>query len=684
MGRFRKLSSGIAVFCLVSLALELTACGGGGGSSGPPAPVTVNISPSTASLTLGSTLQFNASALQNKQVIASTFTFHSSNTKALSIAPSGLACAGTWDSRFIVCNPGETGVVQVTASGSGATSTAANVYVHPQVTGITITPVNPPSIACLSQNLTEVFQASVSSSGTDITSLVGPLNWGLVDGTVGKISTTATGLQPNQVQVTANQPGLTHVFAAVGNFNGTGPTFETCAVNSISLAVSSSGAKSLQVSPGASTALTATVIDSQGNPNTAANLTWYSSQTGAATAKPGSVTAVGAGGAAIAASCAPPNCNVSLQPIFSGNVVGVTVTGSTNTSTIYVTSTGCGNASGCQSMLVPITSNNDTAGTAVTVPHTPNSVAFNATTGFFGTASGLEQLSLTNNTFSLSNTIRGKVLALSPDGKLLVVSNTSVSPNVVNIFHTDTGSVTSLLLSGVTAAAFSPDSVKAYLVGGSNLYVYSTREPLRIISLSTAANGAAFLTTGSFGFLAGGTASAVNVFANCDNSQPPGPNDTAPITGTPTHIVSVPDSAAVLAVNTPGITTIPVTTDAVGCPPSISVGTPVFHDFAQGPFAAKQLLVSSDGTRAYVISNLPSVLVYEIGSGLVSTIPLASTPTPLSAVLTVKGNALYVGANDGKVHHLDTAAQSDVKQIPVTLCSGASVTCQPDLLALKP
>src|SRR5919201_2162472 len=171
------------------------------------------------------------------------------------------------------------------------------------------------------------------------------------------------------------------------------------------------------------------------------------------------------------------------------------------------------------------------------VPRNP--VLFNTSTGFLGTPGGLQQFSLANNTFTANNTIRGKVLAVSPDGKLVAVSDTTHNPNVVNILHTDASTVTPLLLSGVTAAAFSPDSVKAFLVGGSNLYVYSKTEPLRIIPLTAPAADATFLTTGSFGFLAGGASSSVTTFANCNNSRPAAPNDAAPIAGAATQIASL-------------------------------------------------------------------------------------------------------------------------------------------------
>ena len=37
-----------------------------------------------------------------------------------------------------------------------------------------------------------------------------------------------------------------------------------------------------------------------------------------------------------------------------------------------------------------------------------------------------------------------------------------------------------------------------------------------------------------------------------------------------------------------------------------------------------QMVVTTDGTKAYIVSNLPTVLVYNVTTGATSTIPLAN------------------------------------------------------------
>ena len=79
-----------------------------------------------------------------------------------------------------------------------------------------------------------------------------------------------------------------------------------------------------------------------------------------------------------------------------------------------------------------------------------------------------------------------------------------------------------------------------------------------------------------------------------------------------------------------------------------------------------------------------------------SFISLAGNATPLSASLTPAGNLLFVGADDGTVHVIDTTTLADTQQITFpypsnALCYGpgnppmqAPVTCLPDLVVVRP
>lgn len=684
MSRISKLGSCAASAWLLVLILGSLGCGHYSSSNSTPPTVTVALSPSpTASMNLGSTLQFNATVTVNKSVITTPITFISKNPNVLSFAPSGLACAGTWDKSFIVCNPGSSGVVNVLANGFGTASSVTKVYVHPQVTNIQATAVNPPSVGCISQNQTETFQATVLSGTTDITPFVGPLTWSVLDSTVAKTSTT--GLRPNQVQLTANQPGLTQVFAGTSQVNGQPANFETCPVQTLSVATDT-GSNTLSLANKTTSLLQATVVDTQGVAISLSGLTWISSQPGVATSKTSSVTSVNPGGAAVFPVCSPPGCNVHLSPIYSSNVVSTTVTGTAAAETVYVTSTGCFGAASCTTSLIPINTQTNATGTAITLPNAPNSflIDSNGTNAYLGTAFGMKILALSAGTFQNANSITGKVLAVSPDGTQVIVANTTSNPNVVTVFNSKTGSATPFLLTGVTAAVFSPDSTTAYMFAGSKMSVLSTTQPLQTITLPGPATDAAFLTTGTFGFV-GSTPSTVSLFNGCNNAAPASPNTATVSTfSTPSLLAPLPNASTIVAVTSPGFNTITASTTAAGCPPPVTVSTPPFHDFSQGAFTPKQVLVSSDGTRLYVISDLSKILVYDFPSASAHVIQLIPSATPLAGALTLSGSDLYVGASDGMVHHLDTVHLQDVGQIAVSLCSNTAVSCPPNVVALRP
>src|SRR5207302_7517981 len=65
---------------------------------------------------------------------------------------------------------------------------------------------------------------------------------------------------------------------------------------------------------------------------------------------------------------------------------------------------------------------------------------------------------------------------------LFVCTNCSSSSRTVTTFQ----------ISGATAAAFSPDNLKAYILAGNKLYVYSKLDPLQTIDLGGAGNDVAF------------------------------------------------------------------------------------------------------------------------------------------------------------------------------------------------
>src|SRR5271157_109389 len=117
--------------------------GGCGGHKPPgvsPFPARVTLTPGgNTSLQLGGIFIFTASAQNSSNsTVSASFTYMSSDTSILNIAPNGVACAGHWDAAYANCTPGNTGVVQVTASALGATSVPTYVFVHPLIDNIIV------------------------------------------------------------------------------------------------------------------------------------------------------------------------------------------------------------------------------------------------------------------------------------------------------------------------------------------------------------------------------------------------------------------------------------------------------------------------------------------------------------------------------------------------------------------
>lgn len=679
-----------------------------------PIPVSISLSPgNNISMELGTNQTFSGTVRNaTNNVIPEPVAYQSSNTAVLTIAVNGLACAGTWDSLNFpqICTPGAIGVAQVTATAKGVSSPPTTVYVHQHIDSIVATPIPgqvPGYLPCLSKDLTFNFQANAFSRGADITFSVGPFSWQAQNSNVVGLNVVSptnpiNNLLPGQVQLTAKTPGITSIYASINGVNSLPLDITTCAVQSILLVVDGTNGGIFTVSRNTSKVITPTVIDSQGTTITGVPLTWCSSQPGSVSVGTNcgtnaalSVTASTplAGGSTVIATCTPPNCNVgltptSLPPIYPMDVVRliVTATGSTaSSSVVYAASTGCSTAKGCVSIIIPITAPANTLGNAISLPATPNSFVFDplGTTAYLGTdfsfsnSQGLMIVALSKSgaPVTVARSVTGKILTISPDGKKVIVSDTKSSPNQVFVFDTASSSAITLPITGATAAVFSPDALKAYIVAGSSLFVYSTLDPLHPtpLNISAPVNDVTFLADGAFAYVAGGsTTTGVTAFRTCDDGQAVSPNTSF----TPSFIKSLADATGLIAVDAPNISLIGVDTTPVGCPPTVTNGPVASFPLGEGIFIPTQLILSPDGLRAYVLTDrVGSIIVFDIANQVASSIALTGSPLPLQASLSTDGSRLYVAANDGAVHVLDTLGGTDLVQItfptnPTTLLGG--------------
>ncbi len=359
------------VVLIVVLVAALALCVGcGGGSSSSTAANSIIVSPASLSLNQGDVLGLTATVLDSsgspvanpKAVVWTT-----SNANVATVtSDSGGVCGGIWDSNHVVCAPGTVGTATITAT-SGSLTASATIYVHKKVDRVVI---STPTGACKSMGQTLQLTATALSSGTDVTSTVGPFTWSVGSPAVATID--ANGI------LTASAPGQTPIYASISNITSVPVTYTTCAVKSIHIHVSGAPDTAFTLgSIGATQTLAADVTDTAGNTITP-TLTWASNgpgiismstptgTTGAASTSTQTATGNTPGVTGVVAECAL-NCNYNLTPVYSDVAVG-TVSG-TNATTVYVTGTGT-------TSLIPIDTGTNTAATAITLPDKPNSFIF--------------------------------------------------------------------------------------------------------------------------------------------------------------------------------------------------------------------------------------------------------------------------------------------------------------------
>src|SRR5208282_843534 len=103
----------------------------------------------------------------------------------------------------------------------------------------------------------------IGGKNVDITGTVGPVVWLSKNNGVVTTSTTLSGLQPNQVQVTAKTPGITELFATVSGVTSSPFPYTTCLVQAIWLQIGGQGQQgnTITVNNGGSVPVTAVVVD---------------------------------------------------------------------------------------------------------------------------------------------------------------------------------------------------------------------------------------------------------------------------------------------------------------------------------------------------------------------------------------------------------------------------------------
>lgn len=775
-------STGILIVLAICLAASLTACvGKNTGSGGGGGVQTVTLSPGgNQSIDIGAIQTYSATAKNalGQTVVASTIQFTvtsgNSNPAPISITSFGAACAGSWDSTGTICSPGVPGIALITATVEGVSSAPTTVYVHQHIDSIQVSAVSPPLHDCFSQGQTWDYQAiAYDISQHDITNTVGPLIWSTSNPNVLTVN-NITGLLPNQTQVTAKTPGRTQLVASVSGTTSAPLTtpFTTCLVSTIRLQIEGGSGNSFTINNGGSKTIKATVVDTLGATLASPPLVWSSSNPEVAnfssasnTTGTNSVTArSNQGGATISAACTPPTCNIGVLPglpvyASGGNLpngepgygaISANITATKPpTYTAWAATMDCGTGLGCSSITFAVTPGTKPIGASASVPRTPNSMMFNEQGAriYFGSDQGLMFLDVGGSTptvvpVSASPTpcnvsLCGTVLAVSPDGNRVVVSDGNSVPHQVYIFNassTSTAPVDLILPSGTaTAAAFSPDEMKIFIMTDAGIvYVYSSVDALTPVSVATSATDVAFSADGSFAFAAGTPAKQVSAFATCDLSDMGDISNPAALTSTPLKIVPAQEvqdvvinttqsvvTQNVIALEPPNIQTLTAKYIA-GAPLDHGIfvcNTPAFYpdhtgfsagpplNLGQGNFVPLYMRVVGNGSQVIVVGkNIPAVLVVDLNQQTTTPIALVNNGLPLAASSSTDGSQVFVAACDaysqsdptqctsGSVHIINTLSGGDFQQVPYvnintnnSMCNQPNAPpCFPNLIAIKP
>src|SRR6266699_1844702 len=281
------------------------------GPTAPTAVASVTVSPATASIWVGQTLQLTATPKDSVggTLIGRTVTWTSSNTSVATVSSSGLVTSGM------------VGTATITAASEGKAGGAALTVTSVPVASVALSP------ATASIRVGQTVQLSATPKDSTGSTLTGrTVTWGSGDTTVARVSTSGlvTGVAQGSATITATSEGKTSTAAI---------TVTTVPVASVAVSPTTA---SIEV--GQTVQLAAMPKDSAGAALTGRTVTWTSSNTSVATvSSSGLVTGSGAGTATITATSegktgsaavtvAPvPVASVALSPATASIQVGQTV-----------------------------------------------------------------------------------------------------------------------------------------------------------------------------------------------------------------------------------------------------------------------------------------------------------------------------------------------------------------------
>jgi hypothetical protein len=652
------------------------------------------------------------------------------------VAPTtGKLCAGTWNRNsgagiadFTTCNPtNKTGEVFVVATGGGVSSNPLPIFVHPVVTGVVLgnpTPTEncstdpdpssnccplaaqatvtaPPYLAgsCLSQGTTgqlvaRVYQNATTNPADNITCQVGHLSY--TAQTTGVVSIDENGV------ATAQAPGSTIVNASLANAASSAGFFSTCPPASIQLTIPNStgtgGQTSVVVNQNNTQPITTVVTDTNGTILTGLSLEFVSTApTTIPAASGGTVTPLFPGAASITAICQPPSCNSSSfnqiglfgngKPITS-NPISVTTPG-TNSTLLYIASTK-------SRYMVPVDFTTNVIGQPLKLPFVPNSMVISNDGSSIYMGSGNEIMvlnALTNSVSREDATVKGLVLAVSPDGTTLVVTDPTLGQTYL---YASSGGVTSTYGGVATHASFSPDSQTVYITTGTvttpanpltltpavitpsnQLLVHAGFTGWTLVSATTPASDVSVTVPSVGAYFAGATTTArsycTSTTISADNLSVLN-NEFYPLADSAVvqtdRVAATADGKHILGATVAGGAiladfgvTLPVQSCPTTVPPNFFTRTSTTTvPLGVSATAITNIVPTPDSSVAIVTYTGSGALpAYKPATGVLTPVTLTGSATaPVSGVASADDTTFFVGTSgDNAVHLIDTGTLTD-------------------------
>ena len=705
----------------------------------------IDLEPRTTGLSMafGQTRQVSsptAKTCKGDSASVGTYTYGSTNKQLVDISPTGNICAGTWNRNtgggiadYTTCTapnplPSTGGLpyssAYITASANAVTSNPVEVYVHAEVSAVTLALTG--SQQCYSQGaLAQLDAQACFSNGTSqvelcapstVTNYACPLPSGVTSvpscstaiGTlaysVGTASVASINNETNQI--TAEQPGTTVITASVAGSGSSAGYFSTCPPASISVTLN--GGTKETVTQGVQQNLTTTAIDTLGNPITGLALDYQSTDPVDLTVgSTGGVVPTFAGQASIYAVCQPPSCNPS--PI---NQVGLYGTGMPVTSNpVNITAPGTASdfvwfaAPGQSQYFVPVELLTGTVGSTVRLPYVPNSMQMDkmGSNLYFGSSHGLMVYSTGSNTLSKQDpAVPGVVLAVSPNNQTLLINDQT---RQVFYVYAAAGNSTTTYGGMGNAAAWTPDSKTLYITDSASLgaghsdtlYVYSVASGWSTYDLSASSGGQSLaITIPSVGTYLSGSSTVAHTWC------PTGTVGNSASMSFYPQGDSVAAQTDVLAATTDGqhilgaamvgggvtLSDIGVTIPSGQCPPAVGNALQpltIAHTLNQQPLSKvnattlNQIVTSPASNLAFVTyaGTTPGALLpyyVPVAGGTAGTVNYltltgdSAITAPVAGAFSPDDKLFFVStAGDNMIHYISVATLTDTQQISPNL-----------------